>query len=164
MELTNKNHQMMIWSNNGKGSMMEEQAKEELKMLEAQYPNQHGFLKQELRSFIFQLQCKDQEPQMLPETNHCSTFLAFYDDTQESTSLEQRKIGDCGLEVALADRVVMEGKGDESSELESPKTVVMKHYSSGKNKRKDRVDLVLERAQTCLKKIRHLKTSLLSPS
>lgn len=56
-------------------------------------------------------------------------------------------------------------KGAESSKLESPKSVVVKHYpSSRKNKRKDRVDLVLERAQNCLKKIRHFKTSLFSHS
>lgn len=82
-----------------------------------------------------------------------------------------------GLELGLADREVMEGKIDERYELESmegkidegyelepPKTDVMKHYTSSKNKRKDRVDLVLERAQACLKKIRHVKTFLLSLS
>lgn len=77
------------------------------------------------------------------------------------------KRSDCGIQVAaLAEREVMEGKAAESSELESsPKSVVMKHYSSSrKMKRKDRVDLVLERAQKCLKKIQHLKASLLSPS
>ncbi|XP_027337518.1 uncharacterized protein LOC113851248 [Abrus precatorius] len=127
---------------------MVERAMEELKMLETKYPNQHEFLKQQLRSFILQ----HQESQMLQENNHCTTFLAFC-DTEESTNY--------GLNLALADRVVMKGKIDESSELESPKGVVM---SSRKSKRRDRVDLVLERAQTCLKKIRHLKTSLLSPS
>lgn len=76
------------------------------------------------------------------------------------------KRSDCGIQVAaLAEREVMEGKAAERSELESPKSVVMKHYSSSrKMKRKDRVDLVLERAQKCLKKIQHLKASLLSPS
>ncbi|XP_061340269.1 uncharacterized protein LOC133286816 [Gastrolobium bilobum] len=143
--------------------MMEEQAKEELKMLEAQYPNQYEYLKHELRSFIFQLQSKHQDSQLLPENNHCSTLI--FHDTEESTTLEQRKRSNYGLEMALAERVVMGGgKIDESSELESSKTVVTKHCSSRKNKRKDRVDLVLERAQTCLKKIQHLKTFLLSPS
>ncbi|TKY47314.1 hypothetical protein E2542_SST29374 [Spatholobus suberectus] len=164
MDQTSKSHQMMIWRD-GKGSIMEEQAKEELELLEAQYPNQHEYLKHELRSFIFQLQSKHQDSELLPEKNHCSTHLAFYDHTQESTSLEdQKKRSNYGLELALADRVVMEGKVDGSSELETPKSVVMKHFSSRKNKRKDRVDLVLERAQVCLKKIKHLKTFLLSPS
>lgn len=83
----------------------------------------------------------------------------------ESTSLgEQRKRSDYDLELALADRLVIEKIGG-SSELETPKSVVVKHFSSRKNnKRKDRVDLVLERAQVCLKKIKHLKTFLLPPS
>jgi len=70
----------------------------------------------------------------------------------------------CGVEVGLAERVVMEGEISGSSELETPKSDVIKQSSSRKNKRKDRVDLVLERAQVCLKKIKHLKTFLLSPS
>ncbi|XP_020223092.1 uncharacterized protein LOC109805437 [Cajanus cajan] len=141
--------------------MMEEQAKEELKMLEAQYPNQHEFLKHELRSLIFQLQSKHQDSEPLPENNHCN--LAFR-DTQESTSLEQGKSSSHGSELGLAERVVTDGKVDENSELETPKIDVMKHFSSRKNKRKDRVDLVLERAQVCLKKIKHLKIFLFSPS
>lgn len=67
----------------------------------------------------------------------------------ESTSLEQTK----RIQLALPDgekKVVME-KG-KTSELQSPNT----------RKRKDRVDLVLEKAQICLKKIRLFKTSLLS--
>lgn len=89
-------------------------------------------------------------------------IYCFSCDT-ESTSLEgQRKSSDCGFEPASADRVVMEGETTGSSELETPKSDVIKHFSSRK-KRKDRVDLVLERAQVCLKKIKHLKTSLLSP-
>ena len=97
-----------------------------------------------------------------------SYFVLLIDDDvsceAESTSLEQKKRSNYGLELALADKVIMEGKIDEGSEPQSPRTVIVKQYSSRKNKRKDRVDLVLERAQACLKKIRHLKTSLLSPS
>ncbi|XP_027931194.1 uncharacterized protein LOC114187211 [Vigna unguiculata] len=145
-----------------KGSMMEELAKEELELLEAQYPNQHEYLKHELKSFIFQLQTKNLDSELLLEHNHCNNHFVFL-DTEESTSLEgQKKSIDCGLEPALGDRVVTEGEISESSELETPKSNVMKHSSSRKNKRKDRVDLVLERAQVCLKKIKHLKTFLLS--
>ncbi|XP_014518243.1 uncharacterized protein LOC106775609 [Vigna radiata var. radiata] len=152
---------MMVW-NEGKGSMMEELAKEELELLEAQYPNQHEYLKNELKSFIFQLQSKNLDSELLLENNLCNNHLVFL-DTEESTSLEgQRKSSDCGFEPASADRVVMEGETTGSSELETPKSDVIKHFSSRK-KRKDRVDLVLERAQVCLKKIKHLKTSLLSP-
>jgi len=40
----------------------------------------------------------------------------------ESTSLEgQRKSSKCGLELGLADGVVMEGESSGSSELETPK-------------------------------------------
>ncbi|KAL2333119.1 hypothetical protein Fmac_014332 [Flemingia macrophylla] len=141
--------------------MMEEQVKEELKMLEAQFPNQHEFLKHELRSFIFQLQSKHLDSEPVTENNHYN--LAFR-DTQESTSLEQLTSSSNGSKLGLAERVVMEGKIDESSELENPKTDVMKHFSSRKNKRKDRVDLVLEKAHVCLKKIKHLKTFWFSPS
>ncbi|CAL5202739.1 unnamed protein product [Lathyrus oleraceus] len=133
-----------------------EQAKQELKMLETLYPNQHHYLKHELRSFIIQYSYSQPLPQY-------HTSLAFL-DTEESTNLEQTK----GMKLGLPDiEEVTEKKkkGAESSELESPKSVVVKHYpSSRKNKRKDRVDLVLERAQNCLKKIRHFKTSLFSHS
>ncbi|KAK7333746.1 hypothetical protein VNO80_30523 [Phaseolus coccineus] len=161
MKLTRKNHEMVIW-NEGKGSMMmEELAKEELELLEAQYPNQHEHLKHELKSFICQLQTKHLDSELLVENNHCNTHLFF--DTEESTSLEGQR-SNCGLELGLAERVVMEGEISGSSELEASKSDVIKQSSSRKNKRKDRVDLVLERAQVCLKKIKHLKTFLLSPS
>lgn len=69
-----------------------------------------------------------------------------------------------GIKLGLPDKEeATEKKGAENSELEPPKSVGIKH-SSRKNKRKDRVDLVLERAQNCLKKIRHFKTSLFSHS
>ncbi|XP_058749094.1 uncharacterized protein LOC131622068 [Vicia villosa] len=129
-----------------------EQAKQELKMLETLYPNQHNYLKHELRTFIIQHSYSHPLPQY-------HTSLAFL-DTEESTNLEQTK----GLKLGLPDiEEVKEKKDIESSELEPPKSVVIKH-SSRQNKRKDRVDLVLERAQNCLKKIRHFKTSLFSHS
>ncbi|MED6152345.1 hypothetical protein PIB30_090998 [Stylosanthes scabra] len=148
---------------------MEEEALEELKKLEAQYPNQFEHLKNELRSFITQLQSNHSQTDSPPHPENNNIHY----DTQESTSLEQmKKIKSYGLGLALADKVMnMEGKIDEEGcELvESPRTVIVKHHhphhsSMKKKKRKvDRVDLVLERAQACLKKIRHLKTSLLPP-
>ncbi|KEH34567.1 hypothetical protein MtrunA17_Chr3g0109201 [Medicago truncatula] len=138
-----------------------EQAKEELEMLETLYPNQHDYLKHELRSFISHLQNSYSYSHPLPQNN---TSLTAFLDTEESTSLEHIK----SIQLALPEReeVMKEGKkGAENSELESPKSVVIKHCPSRrKNKRKDRVDLVLEKAQNCLKKIRHFKTSLFSPS
>lgn len=69
---------MMVW-NEGKGSMMEELAKEELELLEAQYPNQHEYLKNELKSFIFQLQSKNLDSELLLENNLCNNHLVFLD-------------------------------------------------------------------------------------
>ncbi|KAI4307737.1 hypothetical protein L6164_030891 [Bauhinia variegata] len=149
----------------GDGSLMEEQAKEELEMIEAQYPNHFQSLKLELKSFIFLLQTQKQETQLIPE-NNCSTSPSSMVDTQESTSLEQaqqRRKSNCSFEAALKDRVVMEGKIDEDSQLASPKSdKVVKKYSGRMRKRKDRVDVVLEMAQGCLKKIKLLKATLLS--
>jgi hypothetical protein len=169
-----------------------EQAKEELEMLETLYPNQHDYLKHELKSFISHLQNSYSYSHPLPQHN---TSLAAFLDTEgfvsssffhlfivifvllnmvfeivlfyfcnaESTSLEHIKSIQHALPVR--EEVMEKGKkGAESSELESPKVVVIKHcHSRRKNKRKDRVDLVLERAQNCIKKIRHFKTSLFSP-
>lgn len=171
-----------------------EQAKEELEMLETLYPNQHDYLKHELRSFISHLQNSYSYSHPLPQNNTSLTafldtegfvssfsfssfffvifvllnmvfeVVLFYSCNAESTSLEHIK----SIQLALPEReeVMKEGKkGAENSELESPKSVVIKRCPSRrKNKRKDRVDLVLEKAQNCLKKIRHFKTSLFSPS
>ncbi|CAJ2640585.1 uncharacterized protein LOC123917345 [Trifolium pratense] len=138
-----------------------EQAKEELEILETLYPNQHHYLKHELRSLITQLQntTTHSYSHPLPQYNTSHLFL----DTEESTNLEQTK----KIQLVLPEREVVEKekKGAKSSDLESPKSFVMKHYpSSKKNKRKDRVDLVLERAENCLKKIRLFKKTLFSSS
>ncbi|CAL0301384.1 unnamed protein product [Lupinus luteus] len=142
----------------------EKLAKEELNMLETQYPNQYEYLKLELRSFILQLQSNHHDSPLLPQ----NTLLHFL-DTEESTCLDKRKMSNnignnYGLELALEDSEVMEVMIDEGYELKSSMNAECKGYKSGKSKRKDRVDLVLERAQACLRKIRHFKTSLLSHS
>lgn len=78
MELTT-----IKWSNGKRNNMMEEQAKEELEILEDQYPNQYEFLKQELRTFILELQnSKHQDSELLPQNNHCNTSLALLLDTE----------------------------------------------------------------------------------
>lgn len=56
--------------------MMEEQAREELELLEAQYPNQYEYLKHELKSFIFELESKH------PENNHFNTASLAFIDTE----------------------------------------------------------------------------------
>lgn len=68
---------------------MEEQAKKELEMLEAQYPNQFEYLKQELRSFIIQQQ--DSLSLLFPQNdNHVNAAANVFLDTEgffSSTSL-----------------------------------------------------------------------------
>ena len=75
----------MKWSY-GKGREMEEQAKEELQMLEAQYPNHFEFLKLELKSYIFLLQSEQQQQQDSQldseNNNHCNNFLSWMIDTE----------------------------------------------------------------------------------
>ncbi|KAE9594450.1 hypothetical protein Lal_00001292 [Lupinus albus] len=142
----------------------EELAKEELNMLETQYPNQYEYLKLELRSFILQLQSNHHNSPLFPQ----NTLLPFL-DTEESTCLDKKKMSNnisnnYGLELALADSEVMEVMFDKGYELESPMNGEWNGYKRRKSKRKDRVDLVLEKAQACLKNIRHFKTSLLSYS
>ncbi|KAF7831194.1 uncharacterized protein G2W53_013527 [Senna tora] len=119
---------------------MEEKAKQELEMLESQYPNHFDYLKLELKSFIFQLQCQQQH---LPETSTSHSSIAI---TQESTSLNQRK----------KRKSTHIDEGSDSSEYSGKK--------KKKKSRRSRVDEVLERAQACLEKIRHFKKSFLSNS
>ena len=60
------------WNNQRSKRMIEEQAKEELEILETQYPNRFEYLKLELKSFIFQIQSQSQLP--LPENYSPSCF------------------------------------------------------------------------------------------
>ncbi|XP_028752743.1 uncharacterized protein LOC114712383 isoform X2 [Neltuma alba] len=118
---------------------MEQQAKEELEMLESLYPNRFQYLKLELKSFISQHHHHTPEP---------SSFLSSIADTQESSSLNQRK------------RKNKSTAGEDSEYCDQQEEC----YGSVKKmkKKKDRVDLVLERAEACLRKIRQFKASLLS--
>ncbi|KAJ7964367.1 hypothetical protein O6P43_014197 [Quillaja saponaria] len=143
----------MEWSN-GRRWMIEEQAKKELQLLETQHPNHFEYLKLELKSFIFLHQSQ-------PENNFSSPLSIFsIADTQESTSMKQRKMSGCDCEFVLEDKVKMEGEIGKTSKQEYQKV-----YLNKKSKRRrDRAEVVLERAQACLKKIRHLKTSLLVSS
>ncbi|KAM3712633.1 hypothetical protein ACJW30_01G197400 [Castanea mollissima] len=138
--------------------MIEEQAKEELELLETQHPNRFEYLKLELKSFIFQIQSQSQLP--LPENHSSSSFsTSSIATTQESTSNKKRKVGDC-LCVSMED-------GNESSKkkLQMGTTNIMGNMKgiidNRKTKKRERVDEVLERAQACLQKIQHLKASLL---
>ncbi|XP_021891974.1 uncharacterized protein LOC110810194 [Carica papaya] len=104
---------------------MIQQAKEELQILEAHYPNRFDYLKLELNSFIFQYHyCHS--PISTPSTPAT---------TQGSSTNKKRKIN------------VEEDDGDGRLMVKQ---------------RKDRVDLVLERAELCLRKIRQVKSTFFS--
>ena len=60
------------WNNQRSKRMIEEQAKEELEMLETQHPNRFEYLKLDLKSFIFQIQYQSQLP--LPKNYSSSSF------------------------------------------------------------------------------------------
>ncbi|KAJ4724253.1 hypothetical protein OWV82_003261 [Melia azedarach] len=113
---------------------MIEQAKEELEMLETQHPYRFGYLKMELKSFIFLLESQynnnNNNPISLPTYSAAAA-------TQASTSRKRKKDG---------------------SESEICKMVC--RNGAFEHKRRNRIDLVLEKAQSCLRKIQQLKSSL----
>ncbi|KAK4278148.1 hypothetical protein QN277_016036 [Acacia crassicarpa] len=114
---------------------MEQQAKQELEMLESLYPDRFQYLKLDLKSFI--------------SHDHLSKTCSFHSsmvDTQESTSLDQRK------------RKKKRTANEDSEHSDQHDEC---YWSVKKKKKKDRVDLVLERAEACLRKIRQFKASLL---
>ncbi|KAK4602339.1 hypothetical protein RGQ29_011400 [Quercus rubra] len=146
------------WNNQRSKRMIEEQAKEELEILETQHPNRFEYLKLELKSFIFHIQSQSQLP--LPENYSPSSFpTSSIATTQESTSNRKRKVGDC-LCVLMED-----GNESPKKKLQMGTTNIMGNMKGITTNRKinnrERVDEVLERAQACLQKIQHLKASLL---
>ncbi|XP_038878738.1 uncharacterized protein LOC120070912 [Benincasa hispida] len=132
------------WSKSRK-KMIEEQANAELESLQLLYPNRFEYLKLELKSFIHLLQSQSEEPFPQPHTvltSKCSPSpSSLAPDSQESSSCRKRKKmeeGRNGLQREV---------GESESKIE---------------RRKDRVDVVLERAAVCLCKIRRFKTALFS--
>ncbi|PON74982.1 hypothetical protein PanWU01x14_046990 [Parasponia andersonii] len=124
---------------------MEEEAKEELRKLEAQYPNRYEYLKLELKSFIFLLQSQSHQT-----TTSIITSTAL---TQESTSKRKRKKG--RTEYHSTGYLGESTEEDQShQQLDEKKEMTSKRSC-------DRAEVVLERARTCLRKIKHLKASLL---
>ncbi|XP_050229913.1 uncharacterized protein LOC126679019 [Mercurialis annua] len=107
------------------------QAKEDLKILETLHPDRFEYLKLELKSFISFLE------------SQCSSdnSIASFDQlvsTQASTYCEKNDI--------VKDHQEMEEERDEFEEV--------------KKKKKDRVELVLEKAECCLRKIQEFKATL----
>uniref|UniRef100_A0A2N9IGU2 Uncharacterized protein n=1 Tax=Fagus sylvatica TaxID=28930 RepID=A0A2N9IGU2_FAGSY len=146
------------WINNERSRrMMEEQAKEELEILETQHPNRFKYLKLELESFIFLLQSQTTQLLLPENSTSTSTFpTSSTATTQESTSNKKRKVSDCVC-------VLMED-GKEASKQKFQMGTDIMGYMKGdirKTKKRDRVDELLDRAQACLQKIQHLKASLL---
>ncbi|TMW88189.1 uncharacterized protein LOC107010819 [Solanum pennellii] len=108
-----------------------EEAKKELEILETQHPNKFEYLKLELRSFISFLESHNSDT--LPSSS--------YVDTQESSSNRKRKNGSFA-----------------SKEEPKKKLQRVGQDTVGCNKR-SRIDVVMERAQACLRKIQRFKTS-----
>ncbi|XP_021742746.1 uncharacterized protein LOC110708830 [Chenopodium quinoa] len=116
---------------------MIEKSKEELQMLETNHPYRFDYLKNELKSFITLL-----ESQFLPEplpTTSSTTTQASTSMKRKRVSLKRRKVENGGWE-------------NDYSKIEYNNIKVTSH--------RDRVDVVLEKAQACLCKIQEYKCSM----
>ncbi|KAL3527366.1 hypothetical protein ACH5RR_012022 [Cinchona calisaya] len=135
---------------------MIEQAKEELQILEAQHPNRFNYLKLELKSFISHFESQilllssdnDNNMNIVSCANPTSVSISSSVTTQESSVGKKRKKSD------LESMQVMEGKNIEASKQKFQRVV-----GDGCSKRRDRIDVVFERAQACLEKIQQFKTN-----
>ncbi|KAL0558659.1 hypothetical protein IC582_003237 [Cucumis melo] len=136
------------WSKARK-TMIEEQANVELQSLQLLYPNRFEYLKLELKSFIHLLQSQSEHPFPQPNTiltsNRSPSPFSFGPDTQESSSCRKR-------------RKVEEGRNSRRNGLQRE----VAESESKIGRRKDRVEVVLERAAVCLCKIRRFKMALFS--
>ncbi|KAH7850449.1 hypothetical protein Vadar_033173 [Vaccinium darrowii] len=143
----------MEWSETpwGSGKMMIEQAKEELQILEAQHPNRFEYLKLELKSFITLLQ--SQNPFLLSNQYNSSSSVVSSSSTattQASSTSKKRKKGSSEML-----RPESGGKIDQNK-----RRIQRANCDDSLNgRRRDRVEVVIERAQACLHKIQQFKTS-----
>lgn len=163
------------WSKARK-TMIEEQANVELQSLQLLYPNRFEYLKLELKSFIHLLQSQSEHPFPQPNTiltsNRSPSPFSFGPDTQgqynelitiftsfffSSSSL---LIRDFGVESSSCRkrRKVEEGRNSRRNGLQRE----VAESESKIGRRKDRVEVVLERAAVCLCKIRRFKMALFS--
>ncbi|KAG7610952.1 hypothetical protein ISN44_As05g030710 [Arabidopsis suecica] len=124
-----------------------ETAKEELEILQSQYPNRFAYLKSDLQSFISHLREDHAPPRLSPSS---SVVL-----TQESSNCNYKQ-------KHKKRKCVMANFGGQASSSTTGKI----HKNNNKmgqrvvTKKKSRVEMVLERAQLCLQKIRDVKASL----
>ncbi|KFK40339.1 hypothetical protein AALP_AA3G361300 [Arabis alpina] len=130
-----------------------ETAKEELEILQTQYPNRFAYLKSDLESFISRLR-KDHAPP--PHVSSDSDVVL----TQESSNCKNKQ-------KHKKRKYIKKNIGDQSSSSSSSSsTGKIRKNNDNKmaqkvvTKRKTRVEMVLENAQRCLQKIRAVKASL----
>lgn len=119
---------------------MLERAKEELEILEWQYPNKFNSLKMDLRTLISDFEYSQT---LLPLPSNGSTSTCSFAASQESSTRRKRKKCPSAREE--------DGNANDEA-LRSKSDVCIK--------RKCKTDAVLERAHKCLNKIQRFKTSL----
>lgn len=122
-----------------------EQAKEEVEILEYQHPNKFNSLKQDLRAFISELE--DSQNLLLKQTT-----ISIFSETQGNNNPPSLAIYE--ILPSQTSNVLIDA---ESSTTNKRKEVGL---VGGDMKKRSKTDVVLERAQRCLHKIRQLKTSL----
>ncbi|KAL1197086.1 hypothetical protein V5N11_001967 [Cardamine amara subsp. amara] len=124
-----------------------ETAKEELEILHTQYPNRFAYLKSDLQYFISHIR-DDHAP---PRGSSSSSAIIL---TQESSNCKNKP-------KHKKRKYVMDNSGDRASS--SSGKIDKNNNKMGQRlvtKRKNRVEMVLERAQLCLQKLRDVKASL----
>ncbi|XP_010528617.1 PREDICTED: uncharacterized protein LOC104805671 [Tarenaya hassleriana] len=112
-----------------------ESAKEELEILQTHHPNRFHYLKSELEILLRELHA----PPSLPSSGDAVVL------TQESSNCKSK-------EETRKKGKGMNKRGSQVSSFKMAQKVI--------TKRKDRVDLALERAHLCLQKIKVVKSSL----
>ncbi|KAJ0234460.1 Uncharacterized protein HA466_0274760 [Hirschfeldia incana] len=149
-----------------------ETAKEELEILQAQYPNRFAYLKSDLQSFISNLH-EDHAP---PSRSSSSPLVLTQGDQESSSQFKYRfrlhtnfllmrwtESSNCNSKQKHKKRkYTNELFGDQASSS-TGKIHKNNNHKMGQRlvtKRKTRVEMVLERAQLCLQKIRDVKASL----
>ncbi|XXG60374.1 hypothetical protein AAC387_Pa04g2298 [Persea americana] len=129
-----------------------EQAKEELQILEAQHPERFDYLKLQLKSFISDLTCPNFSSssshsltQHLPSSSCAalSTSAATQVFVRTVSSNRRKRKGSEIRGMGVADSI--------------PKRRIHRLDSSDA-----RVDIVIERAEACLRKIRQVKESFMN--
>lgn len=117
-----------------------EQAKEELEILEYQHPNKFSCLKQDLKAYISELESQN----------------------QTTTSMSAATQGDRSLHLSLQTKpyLMFSCNAESSNRNKRGASRLIMPHAVGSMKRRCNTDAVLHRAQQCLHKIQHFKTTL----